>query len=516
MAGYIGSKAVLLSTTAAVVTGDIDVDGTTNLDVVDIDGAVNMATTALVTGVLTTTAPAVFNGGFATAADVSFGDNDKAIFGAGSDLQIYHDGSNSYINDTGTGDLYIRGSNNIRLQSNSGETYLIGELNGPVYLRHNDVNKLATTATGVDITGTLTSDGLTVDGIISTTNGTNIDMDAAASGQLKLDGDGYGGAIALNAQGMNIYTNSATRDVIFGTNETERMRIDGSGNVGIGTANPSEALHVIGTIQASANFQLTANDSYCGFSANGMYVHNANDIVSFKTGAAERLRIDSSGNVLVGKTVTTSQSVAGIVLHPDGGIACTTSNSGTQYPLSFARGGAYVGTVTTSASATSYNTSSDYRLKENVTAIQGAADTVMAMQPCTYTAIVDGLWYDGFLAHELQEVHPRAVQGTKDAMQDEEYEVTPAVYEDVVTPAVDAVAATYDDEGLELTPAVEAAPETTENTLVTEAVMGTRSVPDMQSVDYSKLTPILTAALQEALTKIEALEVRLTALEVTP
>ena len=109
MAGYIGSKAVLLSTTAAVVTGDIDVDGTTNLDVVDIDGAVNMATTALVTGVLTTTAPAVFNGGFATAADVSFGDNDKAIFGAGSDLQIYHDGSNSYINDTGTGDLYIRG-----------------------------------------------------------------------------------------------------------------------------------------------------------------------------------------------------------------------------------------------------------------------------------------------------------------------------------------------------------------------------------------------------------------------
>jgi len=186
------------------------------------------------------------------------------------------------------------------------------------------------------------------------------------------------------------------------------------------------------------------------------------------------------------------------------------TNGATQY---FHKDGTAVGSVSVTASATAYNTSSDYRLKENITPVQGAADTVMAMQPCTYTAKADGLWYDGFLAHELQEVHPRAVQGTKDAMKDEEYEITPAVYEDVVTPAVEAVAATYDDEGLELTPAVEATPETTESVLVTEAVMGTRSVPDMQSVDYSKLTPILTAALQEALTAITDLKARVAILE---
>jgi len=152
------------------------------------------------------------------------------------------------------------------------------------------------------------------------------------------------------------------------------------------------------------------------------------------------------------------------------------------------RRGVQVGSISGTTSSTSYNTTSDYRLKENVTPVQGAADIVKAMQPVTYTFKSDGSWHDGFLAHELQELHPRAVVGEKDAMQDEEYEVTPAVE------------ATFDAEGVELTPAV-------------PAVMGTRSVPDYQQVDYSKLTPILTAALQEALNKIDALEARITALE---
>jgi hypothetical protein len=149
------------------------------------------------------------------------------------------------------------------------------------------------------------------------------------------------------------------------------------------------------------------------------------------------------------------------------------------------------------------------------------------MRPVTYNFKADSTdWHDGFLAHELQELHPRAVIGSKDGMKDEEYEVTPAVYEDVIIPAVEAVAevpAVYDEEGVlvsEMVPAVEAQLERTEQQLVSEAVMGTRSVPDYQGVDYSKLTPILTAALKEALTKIEVLEAqnaafetRLTALE---
>ena len=79
-----------------------------------------IATTATgidVTGVITTD-------GMTTSADINFGDNDKAIFGAGSDLQIYHDESNSYIKDAGSGDLIIQASDDLLLESTSGENYI--------------------------------------------------------------------------------------------------------------------------------------------------------------------------------------------------------------------------------------------------------------------------------------------------------------------------------------------------------------------------------------------------------
>jgi len=72
---------------------------------------------------------------------------------------------------------------------------------------------------------------------------TDIDMDASANGQISIDGNGYGAAIALNAQGLNIYNNSSSRDLIFGTNETERVRIDGS--AGAFTTNPAAGGHAV-------------------------------------------------------------------------------------------------------------------------------------------------------------------------------------------------------------------------------------------------------------------------------
>ena len=114
--------------------------------------------------------------------------------------------------------------------------------------------------------------GLTVDGTIENTGATDINMDGAASGQLKLGGAGYKAAIALNADGMNVYTNSLSRGVILGTNETQRLRVAGSGDVsfydntgstpqffwdasaerlGIGTTSPTAALDVEGAIKAT-------------------------------------------------------------------------------------------------------------------------------------------------------------------------------------------------------------------------------------------------------------------------
>ena len=137
-----------------------------------------------------------------------------------------------------------------------------------------------------------------------------------------------------------------------------------------------------------------------------------------------------------------------------------------------------------------YNTSSDYRLKENISYTWDATTRLKQLKPARFNFIIDdtNTLQDGFLAHEAQEVVPECATGTKDAMRDEEYEVTAAVEE-------------VRDEDDNIT------------TEAVEAVMGTRSVPDMQGIDQSKLVPLLTAALQEAITKIETLEARLSALE---
>jgi len=160
-----------------------------------------------------------------------------------------------------------------------------------------------------------------------------------------------------------------------------------------------------------------------------------------------------------------------------------------------------VGSISVTASSTSYNTSSDYRLKEDWQPMEGNIDRLMQLKPCNFAWKVDGSRVDGFLAHEAQEVVPEAVHGTKDAMRTEQYEVSPAVYEDVVIPAE------FDEDGNEISP------ERTEQKLVKEAVMGEREVPEYQGIDQSKIVPLLTAALQDAVKKIEALEARIEALE---
>mgnify|MGYP003647569467 CR=1 FL=1 len=150
-----------------------------------------------------------------------------------------------------------------------------------------------------------------------------------------------------------------------------------------------------------------------------------------------------------------------------------------------------VGSVDVTGSATTYNTTSDYRTKENITPVQGAVELIRALNPITYTAIADGQWYDGFLAHEIQTIIPTAVTGEKDKMKDEEYDIEPAETE------------VLDADGKVVKPAK-------------PAKKGVRVVPDIQQMDYAKLTPLLTAGLQAALDKIDALEARIVALETAP
>jgi hypothetical protein len=321
----------------------------------------------------------------------------------------------------------------------------------------------------------------------------------------------------LTTAGINAAKTASTYNVVASFSSqagTSKLRIDDNSN------NSATTRMYITHNFSRDGAGFAADNSGVGVSA----ITFDNGTIGLNTASAgnnnsvERMRIDSSGNLLVGKTSddlsTPGFSVSrqsgttnGMSIIKGGGSWGTnvfigrTSGAGTGAYTEFWYNGTTTGTITTNGTTTSYNTSSDYRLKEDWQPVANASDRVAQLKPVNFAWIASGERVDGFLAHELAEVIPEAVTGTKDGMRTEEYEVSPAVYEDVIIPAE------YDEEGNLI------AEERTEQQLVTEAVMGIREVPDYQGIDQSKLVPLLTAALQDAIAKIEALEARVDALE---
>ena len=185
------------------LSADIDVDGTANLDNIDVDGTSNFADD--VTLVAAGSSTILFD---ASGFDLTFQDNIRAKFGTGKDLAIYHDGLNSYIQDTGTGDLNISGSI-VRLQSSGGETLLRGVENGAVELYYDNSNKLETTSGGLNITGITTiSDRLQVTSGISTFYDTT-QSTSATTGAVIING-GVGIAKNVNIGGNLTVTGTTT------------------------------------------------------------------------------------------------------------------------------------------------------------------------------------------------------------------------------------------------------------------------------------------------------------------
>jgi hypothetical protein len=154
-AGTIDNTVIGGTTPAAVTTSSL-VATTADINAGTIDGTViGGSSAAAITGTTIT------GTSFVSSGDMTFGDDDKAIFGAGNDLEIYHDGSNSYIRDTGTGNLNISADQLRVLNAGNNEIKAEFTTDGAVDLYHNNALKLATTATGIDVTGTVTADGLT-------------------------------------------------------------------------------------------------------------------------------------------------------------------------------------------------------------------------------------------------------------------------------------------------------------------------------------------------------------------
>jgi hypothetical protein len=232
------------------------------------------------------------------------------------------------------------------------------------------------------------------------------------------------------------------------TNDTvvEGMRLDAAGNVGIGTSSPQSKLHIAGSTFVTGDTGLsgiTADGITTRFLSSVAYLQAVNvssgtvlggrDIsldgnqLLFRTisGASftERIRIDSSGNLLVGTTSATG-SRADFFYDPGSSITPVIStrhqsSTGSSYAthLSFLNNsGTQVGYISANGSATFYGTSSDYRLKENIAPITGALAKVQELKPVTYKWKADGSNGEGFIAHELQEVLPECVVGEKDAV----------------------------------------------------------------------------------------------------
>jgi len=249
---------------------------------------------------------------------------------------------------------------------------------------------------------------------------------------ITLDGTNGISTPDVEPTGSTVPTNGlylpAANSVGIATNSSERVRVDSSGNVGIG-GTPVKTLSVLPTSIRRMDFYVRNPGTDDALVIRSQHATNNNirdmilegSFLRFFTGAdsgssgSESMRIDSSGYLLINQTSNVTSSYLQIK-GAQPAISCESTSTGSVSQVLFRNPNGQVGSIGTSGTSTSYNTSSDYRLKENIAPMTGALAKVAALNPVTYNWKVDGSAGQGFIAHELQAVVPDCVTGEKDAV----------------------------------------------------------------------------------------------------
>ena len=417
---------------------------------------------------------------------------DAGLFFNGTDLTIQTDGAGAsgIIFDSEDDTFEFKGSGTLQATFDTTGLNLVSgdvfKINGTSVLSNDTLGSgvvnTSITSTGALNSGSITSGFGNIDVGSSNIDGGTITADTALVGTLST-------ASQTNITAVGTLTSlTVSGDV---TVDTSTLKVDSSNNrVGIGTTSPSSLMHLatsggstILTMQRTNTnttgsigdilFNASDNHTVAGIRALGDGNNEGSHLLFGTTSAAsgngfstitERMRLTSAGSLYLNTTSDPASLTTGYGFNVSAYSQLANAASGQTVAyfnrtdssggtvLDFRLNGSSKGSISVSTTATSYNTSSDYRLKENVTPIIDGISRVMKLKPSKFNFLIDkAQTVDGFLAHEVQPIIPEAVTGEKDAV---------------------------DEEGR----------------------------PEYQSIDQSKIVPLLVASIQELVKKVEELE----------